>query len=68
MSATVAMPRYDQVWVNIPHVEMKRFKAIMKALDYELVQHNELDEAIAEVESGKVIHCSSLEELKAAIE
>lgn len=67
MSATVAMPQYDQVWVNIPHVEMKRFKAIMKALDYQLIQRNELDEAIEEVESGNVIHCSSVEELKAAV-
>ncbi|MCQ2347312.1 MAG: hypothetical protein MJZ92_05230 [Paludibacteraceae bacterium] len=67
MAATAIMPRYDQVLVNIPHVEMKRFKAIMKALDYELVQRNELDEAIEEVESGNVIHCSSLEELKSAI-
>ncbi|MCQ2312457.1 MAG: hypothetical protein MJZ84_03300 [Paludibacteraceae bacterium] len=67
MLATAAVPTYDQVLVNIPHVEMKRFKAIMKALDYELVKRNELDEAIEEVESGNVIHCSSLEELKRAV-
>ena len=67
MAATAVMPQFDQVWVNIPHVEMKRFKAIMKALDYELVQRNELDEAIEEVESGNVIQCSSLEELKLAV-
>ena len=42
MLATAAVPTYDQVLVNIPHVEMKRFKAIMKALDYELVKRNEL--------------------------
>lgn len=67
MQATMTIPKYDQVLVNIPHVEMKRFKAIMKALDYELVQRNELDEAIEEVESGNVVHCSSLEELKLAV-
>lgn len=67
MQATTAIPVYDQVLVNIPRIEMKRFKAIMKALDYELVKRNELDEAIEEVESGHVIHCSSLEELKNAV-
>ena len=67
MIATTSMPAYDQVLVNIPRVEMRRFKAIMKALDYELVQRNELDEAIEEVESGNVVHCSSLEELKMAV-
>ena len=67
MQATTALPVYDQVLVNIPRIEMKRFKAIMKALDYELVKRNELDEAIEEVESGNVIHCSSLEELKNAV-
>ena len=58
---------YDQVFVNIPHVEMKRFKALMDALDYKVVYCNELDEAIEEVESGNVIHCSSLEDLKKAV-
>ena len=59
--------KYDQVYVNIPHVEMKRFKAIMKALDYQLVYRNELDDAIEEVESGNVVHCTSLEELQNAV-
>lgn len=67
MQATTTIPVYNQVLVNVPRVEMKRFKAIMKALDYELVKYNELDEAIEEVESGCVIHCSSLEELKNAV-
>lgn len=65
--ATVAAQTYDRVLVEIPHVEMKRFKAIMKALDYQLIQKSELEEAIEEVESGNVVHCSSLEELKLAI-
>lgn len=67
MSATLTST-YDRVLVEIPHVEMKRFKAIMKALDYQLIQKSELDEAIDEVESGNVIHCSSLEDLKLAVE
>lgn len=65
--AVALTPTYDQVIVEIPHIEMKRFKAIMKALDYQLIQKSELEEAIDEVESGNVVHCSSLEELKLAV-
>lgn len=66
MAATMT-PTYDRVIVEIPHIEMKRFRAIMKALDYQLIQKSELEEAIDEVESGNVVHCSSLEELKLAV-
>lgn len=66
MAATMT-PTYDWVIVEIPHIEMKRFRAIMKALDYQLIQKSELEEAIDEVESGNVVHCSSLEELKLAV-
>ena len=66
MAATMTST-YDRVIVEIPHIEMKRFKAIMKALDYQLIQKSELEEAIDEVESGNVVHCSSLEELKLAV-
>ena len=65
--AVTLTPTYDRVIVEIPHIEMKRFKAIMKALDYQLIQKSELEEAIDEVESGNVVHCSSLEELKLAV-
>lgn len=65
--AVTLTPTYDRIIVEIPHIEMKRFKAIMKALDYQLIQKSELEEAIDEVESGNVVHCSSLEELKLAV-
>ena len=67
MQVAMTMPRFEQVTVNIPRIELKRFKAIMKALDYEIVRKSELDEAIEEVESGRIINCSSLDELKFAV-
>lgn len=41
--------------------------AATQTYDHVLVEMSELEEAIEEVESGKVVHCSSLEELKMAI-
>ena len=67
MQVAMTMPRFEQVTVNIPRIELKRFKAIMKALDYEIVRKSELDEAIEEAESGRIINCSSLDELKFAV-
>lgn len=63
MRTAVATPQYDQVVVNVPHLELKKFKAIVKALGFTIEKKSELQKAIEEVESGKVIQCSSIEEL-----
>ena len=58
-----AVTRYDQVVVNVPHIELKKFKAVVKALGFTFVQKTELEKAIEDVENGKVVKCNSLEEL-----
>ena len=67
MQAAVAMPQFDQVLVSVPHVELKRFKTIIKALDCKLIQRTELEEAIDEVESGRVKTMDSIDDFIAAL-
>jgi len=55
--------RYDYVEVKLPHVELKKFKAIMRALGFSIVEKSEIDEAIEEVESGHVYSCPSVNAL-----
>ena len=63
MAVAMTTPAYNQVVVNVPKLEFKRFKAIMKALDYVVVEKTELEEAIEDVEAGRVYSCSSVQEL-----
>lgn len=63
MHTTSVIPQYDQVVVNVPHIELKKFKAIVKALGFTIEKKSELKKAIEEVESGNVVLCSSLEDL-----
>ncbi|MBQ9561606.1 MAG: hypothetical protein IJV10_04945 [Prevotella sp.] len=63
MAVAIQAPRYDQVLVNVPHLELKKFKAIVKALGFTIEKRSELELAIAEVEAGKVTKVSSLDEL-----
>ena len=57
------MTAYDQVVVNVPHLELKKFTAIVKALGFTIEKKTELQKAIDEVENGQVIKCKSLDEL-----
>ena len=57
------LTNYDQVVVNVPHLELKKFTTIVKALGFTIAKRSELEEAIAEVESGNVIRCDSLDDL-----
>lgn len=63
MHTTSITPQYDQVVVNVPHIELKKFKAIVKALGFTIEKKSELKKAIEEVESGNIVLCSSLEDL-----
>lgn len=54
---------YDQIVVNVPHLELKKFVAIVKALGFTIEKKTELQKAIDEVESGRAIKCNSLDEL-----
>lgn len=68
MAVAIQSPRYDQVLVNVPHLELKKFKAIVKALGFTIEKRSELELAIAEVEAGKVTKVSSLDELIKAMD
>jgi len=63
MATTVTNPTYDQIVVNVPHLEVQKFLAIVKALGFSIEKKSELKRAIEDVEEGKVLKCSSLEDL-----
>jgi len=63
MAESVTSPRYDQILVNVPHLEAKKFKAIVKALGFSIEKKTELQRAIEDVEAGKVVKCDSLDAL-----
>ncbi len=63
MEATVNNSRYDQIVVNVPHLELKKFKAIVKALGFSIEPKSELQKAIEDVEAGRVTKCGSLKDL-----
>ena len=63
MSSAITKPPYEQVVVNVPRLELKKFTAIVKALGFSIEKKTELQRSIEDVESGRVIKCSSLEEL-----
>ncbi len=67
MAVAIQAPRYDQVLVNVPHLELKKFKAIVKALGFTIEKRSELELTIAEAEAGKVTKCTSLDELINAV-
>ena len=63
MPSAITTSQYEQVVVNVPRLELKKFKAIVKALGFSIEKKTELQRSIEDVESGRVIKCSSLEEL-----
>ena len=63
MPSVITTSQYEQVVVNVPRLELKKFKAIVKALGFSIEKKTELQRSIEDVESGRVIKCSSREEL-----
>ena len=63
MPSAITTQQYEQVVVNVQRLELKKFKAIVKALGFSIEKKTELQRSIEDVESGRVIKCSSLEEL-----
>ena len=63
MSSAITTSQYEQVVVSVPRLELKKFTAIVKALGFSIEKKTELQRSIEDVESGRVIKCSSLEEL-----
>ena len=62
MQAALAQ-NYDVVQVQVPHLELKRFKAIVKALGYMVETLTPIQRSLREAEQGQIIHYDSLDEL-----
>lgn len=56
---------YNRITVHVPKIELKRFKAIVKALGFEVEKKNAIDEALDDIEAGRVYEVKSIDELKA---
>ena len=59
----VAVNQYERLTVHVPRLEAKRFKAVVKALGFEIEKKNSLDRALDDIESGRVHSWSSAEEM-----
>ena len=59
--------QYERMTVYVPHVEKKRFKAIVKALGFEIEKKSSLDRALDDIEAGRVHTWSSAEEMFQAL-
>lgn len=61
-SATV--PQYDQLVINVPHFELKKFTQIAKIFGVTIVKQSSMDRAMAQIEAGEVYSVENLDELK----
>ena len=59
----VAAQNYDVVRVQVPHLELRRFKTIVKALGCMVETLSPLERSLREAEQGKIIHYDSLDDL-----
>jgi hypothetical protein len=66
MQAT-ATNQYERMTVHVPRVEAKRFRAVVKALGFEIEKKNALDRALDDIEAGRVRTWSSAEEMFQAL-
>ena len=66
MQAT-ATNQYERMTIHVPRVEAKRFRAVVKALGFEIEKKNALDRALDDIEAGRVRTWSSAEEMFQAL-
>ena len=64
---TAAVNQYERMIVHVPRLEAKRFRAIVKALGFEIEEKNGLDRALEDIEAGRVRTWSSAEEMFQAL-
>ena len=64
---TTAQNQYERMTVHVPRVEAKRFRAVVKALGFEIEKKNALDRALDDIEAGRVRTWSSAEEMFQAL-
>ena len=62
MQAT-AVNQYERMTVHVPRMEAKRFRAIVKALGFEIEKKNAIDRALDDIEAGRVHTWSSADEM-----
>ena len=67
MQAVLAQ-NYDVVQVQVPHLELRRFKTIVKALGCLVETQSPLERSLREAEQGKIIHYDSVEDLIKALD
>jgi len=65
MQTAMATPTFDYFTINVPHIETRRFKAIVKAFGFDFVVRPQtpLERSIAEEKAGKVFTYASVDDL-----
>ena len=66
MRAT-ATNQYERMIVLVPRLEAKRFRAVIKALGFEIEKKNAIDRALDDIEAGRVRTWSSTNEMYQAL-
>ena len=59
--------QYERMTVHVPRVESRRFRAIVKALGFEIEKKNAIDRALDDIEAGRVRTFSSANEMYQAL-
>ena len=58
-----AVNQYERMTVHVPVFEAKRFRAVVKALGFEIEKKNAIDRALDDIEAGRVRTYSSANEM-----
>ena len=59
--------QYERMTIQVPRLEAKRFRAVVKALGFQIVKKNAIDEALEDIEAGRVRTWSSSKEMFQAL-
>lgn len=59
--------QYERMTVQVPRLEAKRFRAVVKALGFHIEKKNAIDEALDDIEAGRVRTWSSAQEMFQAL-
>ena len=62
-----ATNQYERMTVHVPRLEAKRFRAVVKALGFEIEKKNAIDRALDDIEAGRVRTYSSVNEMYQAL-
>ena len=62
-----ATHQYERLIVHVPRMEVRRFRAVIKALGFEIEKKNAVDRALDDIEAGRVRTWSSTSEMYQAL-